>query len=134
MFRTSKSSIHCCAAVWCLLEPIVANQRLTEMTEFLRLAVLWPVADQETATLMSNIFEELVAGRANSVALREAQLKMIKEHGAQKEAAHRISWAAFTLTSALPGYVATSSAKSNPQICPSNTLLFNQPNRAPALR
>ncbi|MBS0362130.1 MAG: CHAT domain-containing protein, partial [Proteobacteria bacterium] len=61
------------------------------------IASLWPVNDQGTAELMKGFYRFYRQGRSKSEALREAQLAMLQEGGAN---ADPNAWAAFTLLGA----------------------------------
>lgn len=69
------------------------------------LASLWPVADEETATLVSHFFREYAELKSETpareaTALRQAQLAMIKEQREKQKATHPFFWSAFTLNAA----------------------------------
>jgi CHAT domain-containing protein/Flp pilus assembly protein TadD len=55
-------------------------------------ATLWQIPDQETVPLMTAFFDGLAKGQLKSAALRDAQLRLLKQHS------HPFFWAAFTLT------------------------------------
>lgn len=52
----------------------------------------WPVSDISTAQLMQDFYEQLVAGKTTSAALRQAKLKMLN---GGKETRHPYYWAPF---------------------------------------
>ncbi len=59
------------------------------------IASLWKIDDQQSAEVMTNMYENLVAGQAKSAALHQAKLNYIKQ--AKNALAHPSYWAAFTL-------------------------------------
>lgn len=61
-------------------------------------ASLWKVQDEETTELMKQFWNQLAQGQSKSVALREAQLNMIRTRREKHSAAHPVFWAAFSLT------------------------------------
>jgi CHAT domain-containing protein len=62
------------------------------------LATLWQAPAGDTASLLAEFFERLAKGDSGPEALREAQLRTMKERRARDGAAHPYFWAAFTLT------------------------------------
>ncbi len=58
------------------------------------LAALWPVDDRATATLMTEFYKSLVAGRSEAEALALAQRAMLRNSGT----AHPFYWAGFTMS------------------------------------
>jgi CHAT domain-containing protein len=65
-------------------------------------ASLWPVADEETATLMGRFFKHQATSRQYADALRQAQLEFMDSLKRERGAAHPILWAAFSVMSATP--------------------------------
>jgi CHAT domain-containing protein len=62
-------------------------------------STLWKIPDQETAQLMTALWQSLADGKDKAAALTEAQRSLIAAHRKQDEkAAHPLYWAAFTLT------------------------------------
>lgn len=55
---------------------------------------LWKVSDISTGQMMKNFYQQIVQGKENAAALREAKLQMIRS---DKEAQHPYYWAPFIL-------------------------------------
>jgi CHAT domain-containing protein len=64
------------------------------------LASLWRIGDESTADLMTRFYRNLRAGQTKDVALRGAQLDLIRSArtGTTGDRSHPFHWAAFTLT------------------------------------
>lgn len=58
------------------------------------IATLWSVDQRTSARMTEDIFAELASGKSKANALREAQLRRLRD----KETSHPFYWAAFTLT------------------------------------
>jgi CHAT domain-containing protein/Flp pilus assembly protein TadD len=61
-------------------------------------ATLWQIPDRETVPLMTAFFDGLAKGESKSDALRDAQLRLLKQRREGKQSGHPFFWAAFTLT------------------------------------
>jgi CHAT domain-containing protein/tetratricopeptide (TPR) repeat protein len=62
------------------------------------LATLWQAPDHDSASLLADFFGRLAKGDSRAEALRQSQLRQIKERRERDGAAHPFYWAAFTLT------------------------------------
>jgi CHAT domain-containing protein len=60
-------------------------------------ASLWSVADASTSELMTRFYRHLAAGKSKDVALRTAQLDLIRGTASGGRFAHPFHWAAFEL-------------------------------------
>ena len=61
-------------------------------------ATLWSIPDIETADLVKNFFVKRAMGEDDALALRNAQMEVIRNRRKEYGEAHPVYWAAFTLT------------------------------------
>ncbi len=61
-------------------------------------STMWQVPDRSSAQLMALFFANLAKSKDKAGALREAQLKVIKDRREEQATAHPFFWAAFTVT------------------------------------